>query len=369
MKYHGLLPNQGPAQHHYSHVPQHQKAATGSDDCCGLFDEQPEERFVFVGECGGHYEESMRGNFHYVGPNQGHFEKQLLPPKRKWQRCVYVSCVLLVFVAVCATVAWYTFFAPAPVFDCFAGLENSAAGWSDMKKEYCCENEGVGCKSDGSGFIPHVETEPVWLQHWLGDFSLGIKFTVSATIMLIVGCCCGAAMYNQYLLRCGTRRRSPTEVELEMEIKRLLRRLGGKPGEIGVTMMWDTVDDLDLHLRLPTGEVISADNPQASGGKLCVDGNHTLQMANMKPIESISWPEYDEHERNHPPEGEYTVCVKVYARFQQIKDPNITICLNVSGEQELFHQQITACCCEVKVCSFVYTAPCDDRHGRHPPRR
>jgi len=36
--------------------------------------------------------------------------------------------------------------APMP-FDCLAGLGNYQAGWSDAKKEWCCQNQGKGCEA------------------------------------------------------------------------------------------------------------------------------------------------------------------------------------------------------------------------------
>mmetsp|Transcript_69491 Transcript_69491/g.196206 ORF Transcript_69491/g.196206 Transcript_69491/m.196206 type:complete len:383 (-) Transcript_69491:174-1322(-) len=350
------------AHHQYAHLPP--PKSHPADDCFGLFDEQPEERYIFVGECRGHFEQSTRGNFHYVGPDQGHYEKQRSPPKRTWQRLAYVGCILLVFAAVIGVVIWNMFLAPAPAFDCFVGQEHAATGWSAMKTEYCCENEGVAC-AVGFGGQENAgrpsEHVPEWLNAWLGDVSLGIKFTVSATIALMIGSCCGAGMYYHYLVTHAPKQRSPTEIELSAEIKKLLKRLGAKTGEIAITLMWDTIDDLDLHLKLPDGHgEISAENKEVCGGKLDVDGNHTLEMANMKPLENISWPEYDPREQNHPPIGEYAIYAKVCARLQHLRDPNITVALTVSGQQELFHQRITACCCEVKVCSFKYPGPKDD---------
>lgn len=357
MQYQGGLLNKSPAHHQYTHVP---TKIAPADEWYGCCTDVPEERFVFVGEGNGDYEESMRGNFHYVGPNAGHFDKQRVPPKRTWQRRASVAAILLALLAVTALVAWYLFLAPTPAFDCYAGMENAAAGWSDLKKEYCCEDEGVACSTDGIivGVSPRLEVEPEWLKAWMGDVSLGIKFTLSATLFAAIGACCGFWSYHQYLVRYATRHRTPTEVEIGIELKKLLRQKGGKTGEVAVTLMWDTIDDLDLHLRLPTGEEISAENPQAGGGKLDVDGNYMLQMGNTKPIENITWPVYDPRVRDaHPPLGEYVVCVKVCARFQMARDINFTVALTVSGETEMFHQKITMCCCEVKVCGFVYYGP------------
>mmetsp|Transcript_14447 Transcript_14447/g.36500 ORF Transcript_14447/g.36500 Transcript_14447/m.36500 type:complete len:452 (-) Transcript_14447:261-1616(-) len=393
------------APHDHGMYPLEQQQQVSEDDC-GLFNERPKERFIFVGECRGHYEESRRGNFHYVGPNRGHFEKELLPPKRTWQRVLFISFFAIVLIVATAVLVSKFLLTSEPAFDCMAGLRNAAAGWSELKREYCCEEERLGCEVPMAGEMvqgatvpgetvpgPTVpgettdptlgesvpgETEPgetvpglgepipLWLDWWLADAALGMKFTISALLALMLGCCCGVCSYYQWLLKYAPTPRSATEAELALEIKKLLKRAGAKTGELAVSLMWDTVDDLDLHLKLPDckGE-ISAEHPEAYGGKLDVDGNHILEMASMKPIENITWPDYHPAQRNHPPIGRYGVYVKVFGRRQHIRDINITVALSVSGHTELFHQRIMPGVSEVMVCNFDYEGPAESPRHSH----
>jgi len=239
-----------------------------------------------------------------------------------------------------------------------------------LKKEYCCENRGIGCQQ-----VPispeqpeNVELVPKWLNLWLGDISLGFKFAMSASIALALGFCCGGCIYHNYLKNHAAKRRSRSEQELSAEIKKLLQRLGAKTGELVVTLMWDTTDDLDLHLKLPNGlGEISAECTSVAGGTLDIDGNVCLERGTMKPIENIYWPYCTEKSKDindHPPLGEYTISVKCFERNQRVRNANLTVVLSISGKEEIFHQTMVEGCSEVKICSFRYTGPVHS-HNRH----
>lgn len=334
--------------------------------CFGLLDEGHAVRYVFVGEHRGHYEQSLRGNFHFVGPNHGHFEKEIVPPARLKKALGaagfgFASLAAIAFVAVTVKHC----LAREVAFNCAAGLENAAAGWSDMKRQYCCENEGVGCSavplSGGDGKIASMteasQSPPHWLDLWLEDMALGPKFVVSGLLALLLGCCCGASLYLRHLQGLPERR-DQSEAELLTEMNRILQRLGAKSGELSVTLMWDTGDDLDLHLTLPgqRGE-ISAACPALAGGRLDIDGNYCLAEVNTRPVENIYWPELGRNTTRRPPVGEYTVWVKVFEKRDQYRDANVTIVKTVSGEKEVFHLRIPPGRTEAKVCSFHYPGP------------
>jgi hypothetical protein len=247
-----------------------------------------------------------------------------------------------------------------------------------VKKEYCCEQEAIGCQNtfpewdegNQNPVNPTVSPEaviPLWLNQWLGDMALSFKFVLSASFALGLGCCCGMCTYAHYLKNHAAKQRAQTEQELMAEVKKLLHRVGAKTGEIAVTLMWDTNDDLDLHLRLPNGlGEISAENPSAHGGRLDIDGNHCLERATMKPIENIYWPEIEHTGRggeHPPPSGTYTISVKCFARMQYTRDAKLTVVARVGDKTEIWHYTMVVGRSEVVIGTFTYNGP--DSHDNH----
>mmetsp|Transcript_63496 Transcript_63496/g.182293 ORF Transcript_63496/g.182293 Transcript_63496/m.182293 type:complete len:425 (-) Transcript_63496:444-1718(-) len=343
---------------------------TGSvENVCSPGADEPEVRYVFVGHGKGAFGLAAYGAFHYVGPCQGDYEKEQLPPNRS-RKFVTWCCICGALAAMAiAIVAVVQMLSPAGAFDCAAGL-NEARGWSEMKKEYCCEKESVGCDQQlqpdfGNGFPPrHVNQGamiPTWLNSWISpDLTLGAKFIVTGFLVAMLGCSCGCWGMNKYFLQVAPQRRDPTELELAAEIRKLQKRVGAKTGEITVTLMWDTKDDLDLHLILPNGlGEINCENPELEGGKLDIDGNHCLERATIKPIENITWPPHDATSRTNPPSGMYMVWVKVFQRHNRARDANITVVTHVAGQETMYHRRIVDGCHEVLICSFEYKAPAE----------
>jgi len=75
-------------------------------------------------------------------------------------------------------------------------------------------------------------------------------------------------------------------------------------GSLSVTLTWDSVVDLDLHVVEPSGaEVYWYTTPSASGGTLSGDAHELCQQNTAS--ETISWP-------STAPPGTYTVRVDIY---------------------------------------------------------
>ena len=75
-------------------------------------------------------------------------------------------------------------------------------------------------------------------------------------------------------------------------------------GELRISLSWNYVSDLDLHVETPTGVHISFENPAAGGGLLDVDdciGGDCLDNAGTH-VENIFFA-------SQPPAGEYRVWV------------------------------------------------------------
>jgi hypothetical protein len=102
-------------------------------------------------------------------------------------------------------------------------------------------------------------------------------------------------------------------------------------GDIQVTLRWTTLDDLDLAVTDPRGDVVAYYNRAvASGGQLDVDANAgCFSEQTSSPIENIFWPP------SQAPQGNYTVTVNLFTRCGNSSGPipfNLT--LLVQGNTE-----------------------------------
>ena len=96
------------------------------------------------------------------------------------------------------------------------------------------------------------------------------------------------------------------------DIDRLRDSLGGHVGPITITLKWESVDDLDLSLVEPNGNIIyyqRKDSP--SGGHLDIDMNAGVNTS-YNPIENIYYGV-------EPPAGKYRVAVKLFSRKSGLK--------------------------------------------------
>eukprot|EP00966_Prymnesium_polylepis_P057372 1328503-Prymnesium_polylepis.2 len=82
---------------------------------------------------------------------------------------------------------------------------------------------------------------------------------------------------------------------------RRLTQANAKEGDLTVSLMWNTYDDLDLHVITPSGEEIFYSNKIADGGELDVDRNAGEPYTNA-PVENVFF--------RVAPHGTYRVCVR-----------------------------------------------------------
>lgn len=331
------------------------------DDFCGFISPHHSEnvQYVYVGPNRGRYEESTRGNFHYVGPCKGHYEKEQLPPDHTAQNCARCACLLMVMIVV--VLVMHTLAQEEP-FDCAADFQNWQMGWSDMKKEYCCSTARLGC-ADASQNIdmsrnPPVPHEPMWLLEWMPDLGIGAKFILTVVLMTMLGCIMGASTLYFWGRYFAKPKRSKTELELVTEVNQMLDRAQATRSEMQVTLMWDTIDDLDLHLTLPDGVDINSGSGEYCGFKLDVDANsnylETKKKLTTKPIENIV---FNNSDGAMPMHGEYKVWVKVFEKHDHVKDANITCTITSGGKREVFHYRILPGVSEMRIRTFKYPPP------------
>lgn len=75
-----------------------------------------------------------------------------------------------------------------------------------------------------------------------------------------------------------------------------------KPPALVVSLSWETAADLDLRLRLPSGEFVDRSAPEVSGAQFVSDGNANCQTG-LRPREHVVWGD-------EAPPGKY----QIYAR-------------------------------------------------------
>jgi uncharacterized protein YfaP (DUF2135 family) len=118
-----------------------------------------------------------------------------------------------------------------------------------------------------------------------------------------------------------------------------IRENEGNIGELTVTLIWNSIDDLDLALREPSGEMIyykkfnSRDNLfSPNGGQLDVDMN--VDELSIEPVENINY-------ENNLVKGKYFVFLNLYEKrsnrpveYQLIVRKNKKIIHSITGKVE-----------------------------------
>lgn len=121
--------------------------------------------------------------------------------------------------------------------------------------------------------------------------------------------------------------------DIDAEIRQRLLKAGGRfeHCSIRASLMWNTYDDLDLHVVTPKGEHIFYGRKTAScGGELDVDQNFRTPYT-RKPVENIRWA------KGTAQPGKYTVYVQNYAHHEHDpKDIPFKVELEVDGKVKTF---------------------------------
>lgn len=114
----------------------------------------------------------------------------------------------------------------------------------------------------------------------------------------------------------------PPPAPEETDIDRRLDRAGAQRGELAFSLAWDGTADLDLHVRCPSGEVISYRNRAACGGTLDVDAN--AQRVTSEPVENVFF--------DGPGPGAYQLVVNLYRPAQLFEAVPFRLQLRSGGE-------------------------------------
>jgi hypothetical protein len=131
----------------------------------------------------------------------------------------------------------------------------------------------------------------------------------------------------------------------DKDFDRRLNVAGAKTGDIQISLLWDNVHDVDLHVIAPSGEhIMFAHRGSRCGGLLDVDMNVFPQTA--RPVENVFWPP-----RGAPP-GEYEVYVHHY-QFHVGPDPTpFRVRIIAGGRKAIISGQVSAGQPPVRVARF-----------------
>lgn len=115
--------------------------------------------------------------------------------------------------------------------------------------------------------------------------------------------------------------------QLNKEINDRLPNIQGSIGKkLNFSLIWNNYDDLDLHVKTPSGQIINYRKKQSSGGHLDADKNVTTKILN--PIENIRWD-------NNPPKGKYEVFTKLYKKDNRNKFQNTNFKIIIHKDQQI----------------------------------
>lgn len=102
-------------------------------------------------------------------------------------------------------------------------------------------------------------------------------------------------------------------------------------GDVQVTLIWDSINDLDLWVTDPAGETIYYQHKNsASQGELDVDANPSCDNPTTSPVENIYWP------TGEAPNGVYSIAVQYFEVCQSEARTPFTVRLKVNGNTQTF---------------------------------
>ena len=114
------------------------------------------------------------------------------------------------------------------------------------------------------------------------------------------------------------------------DFKDRLEREGGKTGDVQITLIWNNLNDLDLHVLCPSGEKIFYRRPRsACHGELDVDMNAGRNRS-REPVENVFWPE------GQAPFGNFKVIVHYFAKQGGADPTKFEVAIKYGGKVRKF---------------------------------
>jgi len=114
-----------------------------------------------------------------------------------------------------------------------------------------------------------------------------------------------------------------------------LRMAGAKTGDIQISIGWNTVDDIDLHVKTITNFNVSWINWLSpfgtDGGELDVDMNASYSNLNNRAVENVYWP------LGQSPQAEYVVGVHLFRNRTGLASVPVSVVIKVKDKTKVFN--------------------------------
>jgi hypothetical protein len=114
-----------------------------------------------------------------------------------------------------------------------------------------------------------------------------------------------------------------------------LRMAGAKTGDIQISIGWNTVDDIDLHVKAKNGHGVSWINWMApfgtDGGHLDVDMNASPTQLTNRAVENVYWP------FGQSPQAEYIVGVHLFRNRTGLRSVPVSVVIKVGDKTKVFN--------------------------------
>jgi hypothetical protein len=123
----------------------------------------------------------------------------------------------------------------------------------------------------------------------------------------------------------------------EEEFEQRIIDYGGRTGELTISLLWNTMDDLDLAVITPnSSDTVYYKRPRHdSGGALDVDKNRQDTRLVINPVENIRW-------LSNPPKGKYRICVSLFSlRTNQIGAVPFQIQVKKGDQRSFYNGEIS----------------------------
>lgn len=133
-----------------------------------------------------------------------------------------------------------------------------------------------------------------------------------------------------------------------------LKAAGAKTGEIQISISWDTVDDIDLHVSYSPGnglvDTINWINRigHISGGMLDIDMNANHNMLNPRPVENVFWP------KNANLTGHYMINIHFYRSWTGNTRVPVIVRLKIRDKIQTFNINAVLHSSPQRVTNFEY---------------
>jgi hypothetical protein len=137
---------------------------------------------------------------------------------------------------------------------------------------------------------------------------------------------------------------APTNNGHNAEVDNIQQRLnaaGAQTGDVQVSIGWNSIDDIDLHVKYIAangggGMINWMNRLDFIGGCLDVDMNANFYRVTNRPVENIFWP------RGSSPKGQFFVGIHNFRNWSGQAAVPVTIIVVVDGQKQVFNEMCVA---------------------------